>query len=946
MLGESCPFVALNLVRRLLPLLASLAAFPLLAADFTVSNTAAGGAGSLWQAILDANATAPGPNRVLFAIPGTPPFTIQPTNTLLVTRPVVIDGASQPGYAGKPIILLNGTSVGGLSQGIVIFSGGSTVRGLALNRYVAEGIVLRGLGTNRIEGNYIGTDLTGTNVVPNGGAGVYVQIGSSGNVIGGIYATQRNIISGSAGPCVAIADTTTRGNWILGNVLGRFVSSTNAAGVSNLNSGVYILDARSNVIGGSVSGAMNIISGNNESGITISGTNAQGNRILGNIIGLGEMGTNLVRNAGDGITIKSGIGNVVGGTAPLERNVISGNARAGIYLLGGARDNAVQGNFIGTDVSGRLVRSNQFAGVTISIANNNLIGGSVPGAGNVISGNSMEGVFISTNSFWNRIEGNFIGLDATGTNRLNNLASGIAIDNASSNTIGGFVTGARNVISGNRLHGVYINGRGAARNVIQGNYIGTDVTGSRALGNLAGVWIEDSPSHQIGGDVTGAGNVISGNTANGINLSRGGCTNNTIQGNFIGTDASGAFALGNGGVGVNLADVARNTVGGLTALARNLISGNTNAGVALVAAVNGGSSANQVLGNFIGSDVTGTLSVSNRYEGIFLQQSASNIIGGVVPGAGNLISGNGYRAIYLENACWNIFQGNFVGTTVDGYTPLTNGLLNNGPGFELKLNSTNNLIGGTAPGAGNRIAYTPSLRAGIRVRNNTGNGNAFLGNAIFATSALGIELGAVTGDAVGANPNDSCDPDTGPNLWQNFPVLSNSYAGATVRISGSFNSTQGRQYRLEFFANRSCNVAGNGNGELYLGFTNITLGATCSNNFTVTLPVAVPAEFTQITATATDPQNNTSEFSACAPIIRVPAPAVGLVAGAQPQGPPRSFLTWTWAQGLVPLTLWETHSIAPPNWTPVPGGILQTNAGWYYSVPATNAGHFYKLSLP
>lgn len=927
----------------------------LLADDFTVVNTNEAGAGSLPQAVLDANATAPGPNRILFAIPGPGPFTIQPTNPLLVIRPLTIDGTTQPGYSGTPVIELDGTRVGGLNQGIVVFSGSSTVRGLALNRYASDAIALRGFGGNRIEGNFIGTDLTGTNVVPNGGAGVYVQLGSSGNVIGGIQATQRNIISGSTAPCVVLTDTETMGNLVQGNFLGRLLSSTNTGNFSNLNFGVYILDARSNVIGGSVAGARNVISGNNESGVILSGTNAQGNRVLGNIIGLGTNGSTMARNGGDGVTIRGGIGNIIGGTNAFERNIISGNARAGVYLFSGALSNTIQGNFIGPDLAGQIARTNGYAGVTINASSGNQIGGNTTGARNLISGNAMEGVFIATNSTGNRIEGNWIGVDVSGTNRLGNLASGVTIDSASGNRVGGSSPGARNVISANKLHGIYLTGAAAQGTTIQGNYISTDFTGTRRLGNLFGIWIENSPSHQIGGAFASAGNLISGSASNGVNLKGALTTNVVLQGNFIGTDAAGTNYLGNGGVGVNFADTRGNILGGTTALARNLISGNTNAGISMVAATVGGTTGNRVLGNYIGCDVTGTRYLSNRYEGIFMSRAASNVIGGIEPGAGNLISGNGFRGIYMEYSSWNVFQGNTLGTTVDGYTPLTNGALNHSPTFEIAHQSSNNLIGGTSPGAGNRIAHTPFLRAGIRIRNNggiytaAGNGNAILGNTMFDihTSALGIELGGYpSGDAVGVNPIDPCDTDTGPNRFQNFPTVTNAESGQTTLIRGNLNSAPNTHYRIEFFANLTCHPKGNGPAELYLGSTDVAVGPSCTANFATTLPVAIPAEYTVVTATATDPEGNTSEFSACAPIVHRPWLHVIATPGVEPPGSTAVALAWTWPVGQTPPTLWETESLTPADWRPVNSGITNSATAWSYTSPATNQTRFYRLLVP
>src|SRR5204863_436568 len=159
---------------------------------------------------------------------------------------------------------------------------------------------------------------------------------------------------------------------------------------------------------------------------------------------------------------------------------------------------------------------------------------------------------LGTNATGNKVEGNFIGTDLTGTAALANARNGVLIYSASGNIVGGVSPAARNVISGNGQSGIYLFGSDSRGNLIQGNLIGTDVTGAKALGNgFDGIGIENAPGNIIGGTIPGAGNLISGNPQFGISINNSSSANNQVQGNFIGTDVSGKFAIANtnGGIG-------------------------------------------------------------------------------------------------------------------------------------------------------------------------------------------------------------------------------------------------------------------------------------------------------------------------------------------------------------------------------------------------------------
>jgi titin len=268
-----------------------------------------------------------------------------------------------------------------------------------------------------------------------------------------------------------------------------------------------------------------------------------------NFIGTDVTGTQNLGNSVAGLqTACVSAGNKIGGTSASARNVISGNTH-GVWLICTHGD-VVQGNFIGTDVTGTFALANYFAGVDIRGGDENTIGGTTAGAGNLISGNGDEGVLIQLGSSKNLVQGNFIGTDVTGTKPLGNNKDGVRIVRGSSsdNVIGGTtpaigMTGAGNVISSNGRNGVAIED-GAPNNQVLGNLIGTDFTGTNGLGNHEdGVLIENAHDNRIGDD--GARNIISGNHDFGVQINHGGSFDTEVLGNYIGTDVNGTAALGN-----------------------------------------------------------------------------------------------------------------------------------------------------------------------------------------------------------------------------------------------------------------------------------------------------------------------------------------------------------------------------------------------------------------
>jgi titin len=483
--------------------------------------------------------------------------------------------------------------------------------------------------------------------------------------------------------------------------------------------------------------------------------------------------------------------------------------------------------------------------VGIQNASNNVVG-----LGNVISANKQSGVAIGTNAPGNFVQGNFIGLDNTGTNALANAFYGVSIVNASNNVVGGTNAIQRNVISGNLLSGIYLSGTTATGNSIFGNFIGTSVTGKKSVPNTDGGVRVEGPGNVIGGAISGAGNLISGNGKSGIYITN--ASLNLISGNFIGTDVTGTSALGNAIAGIAILNASSNTIGGTTPGERNLLSGNTNSGLYMVGS---GAKENRVQGNFIGTDFTGTTAVPNQLGGIYLYGAPTNYLGGSVPGSGNLVSGNKAVAISIGDpgSIGNFVQGNWIGVKADGLSALGN----QWHGVEILNTSSNNVIGGTILAAGNRIAFAQTpLYTGVRIRDGSDR-NLIRFNSIFSNPGLGIDLGTA-----GTAANDVGDLDSGANDLQNFPVITSVNGLYITTIKGTFNSRASRSYTLDFYASPSADASGYGEGQQWIGQTTVTTAAdgNASFSFTATNTTGV---WPYISATATAPANNTSEFSLC-----------------------------------------------------------------------------------
>lgn len=674
---------------------------------FTVTTTGDNGAnlspipGSLRAAIVAANSN-PGTDTIQFNIPGPGVHTIALTSPLpVISDPVILDGTTQPGFAGAPTIELDGTNASPAGPGFQIEAGSTTVRGLVINRFQQDGIVIASKDNTVIEGNFIGTDASG------------------------------------------------------------------AVALGNRFKGVAIFAASNILIGGTTASARNIVSSNRTGGMLISGSGATGNQVQGNFIGTDINGTANLGNPFAGVRVDNGAtNNVIGGTTKRARNIISGNSvSAGVLLADGNNTgNLIQGNFIGTDVSGASKMSNPNGVLLLRGGSNNTIGGTVVGARNIISGNSQAGVAIippssgTPPSTGNLVQGNFIGTDADGTSAMGNGHDGY-VSISSDNIVGGSTASARNIISGNgrpftgetvRYPGVSI--LSAPGNQVQNNYIGTDVTGTVPIGNdSVGVLVSGANSTTI------KDNIISSNGSHGVSLG-GFATDPTTGPVFGGTGAT-------------------------------------------------------VTGNFIGTDSTGVRNLGNALDGIFVENSSS-----IHTIQENTIAFNMGHGVRIPNDASN--------TSIPGKDQI--------PANRILIGS-NSIYGNKAPG-----------------------------------SAPGIDLGEE-----GVTANHAKDPNKlEANEGQNFPELSSiTNDGTNITIHGKLEKSapNTKNFTIEFFSNTSSSGSGCvRQGQHPMQKIQVETDANGTAIINVVLPVAMAGGF--INATATDPAGNTSEFSDCAQVSAARGP--------------------------------------------------------------------------
>lgn len=817
----------------LVALAASALARPALANVYTVTTTADAGVGSLREAISLANGN-PGADSVAFNIPGSGVRVIAlqtPLPSLSAATSVL--GNTQPGYAGAPIVRIDGQGLAGNVWGLDTAGAGVVIRALQIVRFNGPGIRVWNDNVS-IRGNTIGND--GETALGNAAQGV-VCFGGASLVLGGSVGGDGNTISGNGGDGASLG-VGCGGAVVKGNRFGTNTAGT--AAIPNQGSGLGV-DSSNNVIGGAAAGEGNVFSGNVWNGLLLQ-AGAVANQVRGNRIGTDAAGTSDLGNGAQGILVL-GDGNEIGATLANAGNVVSGNGADGISVGATADGNTILGNRIGTDAAGNAAIPNDSVGVRVG-GTSNVIGSEAAGGSNVISGNVWNGVLFEAASSLCQVMGNRIGSNAAGSAALGNGSAGVYV-NGSANVVGGLSAGARNVISGNGGAGVTFADT-ASGCVVQGNRIGTDLVGGADLGNAGGGVTLAGNGNALGGASAAAGNLIAGNAFDGVAVLGAG-TGLEVANNRIGTNAAGTAALGNDGYGIR-------AMGGTgVQVSNNLISGNARS-ISLEFDAHGF----EIRGNVIGLDAAMTAELPNHSSGIDVF-SPGHQIGGTAAGAGNVIAGNEYYGIAISgpNATGVVVEGNWIGTTPSGSANLGNTYSG-----VLITEASGNTIGGTAAGAGNVIAHNGYL--GVYVW--SGEGNAILGNSIHDNGLLGIDL-----EPQGPVANDVGDWDAGANLGQNYPVVTSAQlVGANLGIAGFLDAHPSTEYRIEIFSNPAFDPTGMGEGENYLGATLVTTNAAGHATFSITLPSAGGDAF--LTGTATGPTGDTSEFS---PAIAVGAPQAG-----------------------------------------------------------------------
>ena len=644
------------------------AALTSIQSTLVVTNTSDSGAGSLRQAILDANNFA-GPDAIYFNIPGSGVATILLLSALPpLSGSVTLDATTQPGYAGSPLIEIDGTAAGPGADGLTLNLGDNVVRGLDLHGFMGSGIVVDGAGHNVIEACYLGTDPTGAFGIANGDAGLLIR-NSHLNTIGGTIAAARNVISGNL----------QRGVAILGSLPApsSFFSGGPGVTICDLCTVSLPINVSLEASVAYVYATVNI-QHTFDRDLRLTLVAPDGTRVLLSQFN-GGSGDNYTNTIFDDLAVTP----IQAGSAPFSGSYIPEQPLAALNGL------PVQGSW------------------SLEVQD------TAPGDSGTLSGWSLS--FLTMSTFGNVIEGNFIGTDAAGTSALTS-PNGVVIDGSPGNLVGGTASGARNVISGasgqSAGNGVLISGPLAVQNRVQGNYIGTNVTGAAGIPNLyAGVEISSGSTCLIGGTAPGAGNLISGNGVWGVRTDQS--DHIDVVGNLVGTDASGSAALGNGalqagGAGVAMIDGTDNTVGGAVAAARNVISGNAGQqGLTFFDTNSNCCSGNVGIGNFIGTDLGGTLALPNE-NGVYLR-SHSAVVGGAAAGEGNVVAGNaGWGILVWPGSDGTVVAGNIVGLDRTGTSKLGNFV-----GIDMN-DSKSVIIGGAAAGAGNTIAG--NLHQGLTVK--------------------------------------------------------------------------------------------------------------------------------------------------------------------------------------------------------------------------------------
>jgi parallel beta-helix repeat protein len=752
---------------------------------------------------------------IVFIIPGAGVHTISPVSPLpTILLPTVIDGATQPGYSGSPLIEISGANIpaGTSADGLKLRTSNAVIRGLAINRFPSVDN-----GNGSVTGGN-GITMESTTLSPNNGF-----------------------------------------NFIERNFLGTDPTGTLDEG--NEATGLNIFDSDNNQIGGTDPGQGNVMSGNGsflKKGVGISVTAGNNNVFQGNIIGLNALGTSKVGNS-KGLFF-AGSNNTFGGDDAGAGNTVSGNGEA----------RPPQDPDPGCDGFGMTVD---------------------------LLLDADTGELLTLN---NTISGNRLGTNPAGTQGFGNCSAALATHPLSQTVIGSITESGRNVVSDNGFDAIYCEEFFGSPTEggfcsISGNNIGTDVTGTFAIPNDARnarsgaqaivggtVWVNNNLSFSIvgapggtspNGACTGFCNLISGNVAlSGVALERSGYGTVTIFNNFIGTNRAGNQAIPNDNIGVE-SDSSGDTYIGLgdpnTPLG-NLISGNGGYGISAAGGIGQTFTfdTTTIEANYVGTDSSANSPIPNSPNNsccfggaisVFAPYTTQIFIGNTDLSAQNIISGNNDNGIRVRD-----FGGHT--TIINNLVGLNRSLAALGnTGWGITLQGFGTQVGGATAAEANQIAFNGSggNYGGVAVADdgfgNFGYGNTIRNNSIHDNTGLGIDLATD-----GVTINDECDHDAdfGANMLQNFPdLVAPVFNGdGTVTVPGALKSSPSQHFTIDFYLNAAADPSGHGEGQTYLGATDVSTDTNGfgSFSFTSATPVSAPAF---ISATATDDNGNTSEFS-------------------------------------------------------------------------------------
>ncbi|MBC7452033.1 MAG: T9SS type A sorting domain-containing protein [Cytophagales bacterium] len=593
-----------------------------------------------------------------------------------------------------------------------------------------------------------------------------------------------------------------------------------------------------------------VIINNFDSGILIK---SGFNKILGCYIGTNNLGTAARPNSSSGIHIDTCNQNIIGGTIAAERNIISGNGNHGIECLFNS-DNVIIGNYVGLDVTGTVSIGNSQHGIAMyNGTNNNVkIGGLTPDSINVISGNKQSGLNC-LNLSNSRIIGNLVGTDKSGNNARGNNNSAILVSNSNSIYI------YNNTASASILN-IGINCAQLLNSKIIGNHVGTSSDGSIALGNKDhGIYVGSGSSNISVTDNT------SSNSTNGIGINIITVSGVVIQRNFIGISSYGNVAMGNKSHGIQIDQGSSNVlIGGNRLTEGNIISNNGSHGLN----IDGNSTGIVIKGNIIGSDITGTsITMGNQDIGIVIKVDNA-IIGGTTNNEGNLIANSKNLlvgcGILIANANNAVVKGNYIGVGFDGTTQLPNQLDGILVAVEnLGKTANNNVI------EYNAIAY--NKRNGVSVglsfaapgfKSTLETGNLIAYNSIYCNVKKGIDLDLI--DPADHGNNGKLTPDVNISLSGSAYIVGSSEPNDSIHIYALANSCttcDNRPQGKTFLAAVKADATGMWSYASGLGAANVTVTATNAGNNTSEFSTCLTLPITLVSFKGTINTSNDAELS-------------------------------------------------------------------------------------